>query len=118
MSKPANCISVKEGQDLLSHWVATRGNSLSSSSVGQDAHDVFFTLAELQEYLDYVKDESNKQGISNPGIRIFFGAYNESNNDRSTVFLAPTDSDDNNSGNNYNIDPFNRGGTGWPPNAY
>jgi hypothetical protein len=38
--------------------------------------------------------------------------------DKATVFLCATDGDNANSNNNYNLDPLNRGGTGWPPNAY
>lgn len=118
MSKPSKCITVKEAQDLHAHWLNTRGSNLLSSVIGQDSHDFFYTLEELQEFLDYVKDESAKQGISKPGIRIYLGAYNEIGNDRTTVFLTATDGESSSSSNNTSIEPLNRGTNGWPPNAY
>ena len=37
---------------------------------------------------------------------------------KATVFLNATESDDGNSANNYGIDPLNLGLGGWPPNAF
>ncbi len=39
-------------------------------------------------------------------------------NNKATVFLNATESDDGNSDNNYGIDPLNFGTGGWPPRTY
>lgn len=118
MGKPKNCISVSEAQALHRNWVNTRANVIKSALGYEDVRDVVFSLEELQEYLDYVKQESSDQGITNPGIRIYFSARNEVTNDKATVFMAPTNGFGSGSANNYNIDPYNKGQNGWPPNTY
>lgn len=119
MAKPKNCISVSEAKDLHSNWTNTRAievNRLVNEEV--DTRDFTFSVEDLQEYLDYIREESSKQRISNPGIRIYFAAYNETDNYKATVFLAPTTGVEKDSDNNYEIDPFNKGISGWPPNNY
>ncbi len=37
---------------------------------------------------------------------------------KATVFLNATESDDGNSANNYGVDPLNLGGGLWPPYNY
>jgi hypothetical protein len=118
MAKPQKCISVQEAKALYSNWISTRGASLASVLGSQDTSDVFFTVEELEEYLAYVKSESAKQNIAKPGIRIYFGAYDNKTSNKATVFLAPTDGNLTGSSNNYNIEPFNFGNGGWPPNIY
>ena len=118
MPKPKNCISVTEAKSLRSNWISSRAASITNSLGAQDASDFTFSLAEMEEFLAYVRDESTKQGISNPGIRVYFASYNSVKSNKATVFLAATDGDDENGTNNYNVDPLNRGGSGWPPNNY
>ena len=119
MAKPKNCISVSEAKNLHDNWTNTRAieaNRLVNEET--DTRDFTFSLDDLQEYIDYVREESSKQRVANPGIRIYFAAYDELYNDKATVFLAPTTGVEKDSDNNYEIDPFNRGIGGWPPNAY
>ncbi|MDC8004665.1 hypothetical protein POV27_11440 [Aureisphaera galaxeae] len=118
MSKPENCISVQDAKDMQSNWMSTRAVDIAKAEGHQDTCAVTFNIADLQEYLDYVLQESKKQKIEEPGIRIYFAAYDNDDSDRSTVFLCPSMSDEGDSDNNYNIDPLNRGQGGWPPNAY
>ena len=80
--------------------------------------------------MNYVKERSAEQGVKNPGIRIYFGAYPKSSIRKSyaTVFLAPTkerstpiESEDESSvkpDNNYEIDPLNESTGGMPPVTY
>ena len=117
MAKPANCISVSDARDLYNQWQSTR-ETLIHASYAQDPSDFTFSLSEIQEFIDYVKDESAKQGILKPGIRIYFGARQASLTTAATVFLAPTNGTSGTSPNNYNIDAFNWGQSGWPPNNY
>ncbi|MEZ4794841.1 MAG: hypothetical protein R2773_05090 [Flavobacteriaceae bacterium] len=118
MAKPSKCISVAEARALQSNWMATRAADIQKVQGINDTRDFTFSVNDLQEFLDYVQQESSKQGIANPGIRIYFGAYGEASGGKATVFLAATDGTDGDSGNNYDIDPLNRGINGWPPNAY
>ncbi|MEX0997756.1 MAG: hypothetical protein WDZ45_11960 [Flavobacteriaceae bacterium] len=118
MSKPSKCISVDAARALQDNWVATRQPEIDRTLGYTDAREVFYSVEELEEFLNYVKEESKKQGITNPGIRIYFSAYNDAKSNKATVFLAPTVSDDKNSDNNYSIEALNEGGQGWPPKSY
>lgn len=118
MSKPLKCISVEKARTLQDNWVETRQQGIVNSLGYQDSREVFYSLEEIQAYLNYVKQESKKQGITAPGIRIYFGAYNDETSNKATVFLAPTVSDDKNSENNYTLDAFNFGHAGFPPKNY
>ncbi len=119
MGKPAKCISVSEARNLQDKWVATREPALTSSLGEQDCREVLFSVSDLEEFLTYVKEESKKQGITNPGIRIYFGAYDTHTSNKATVFLSPTKNvSDSSTENNYSIDSFNTGTSGNPPTAY
>lgn len=118
MAKPANCISVTEARTLQTNWRSTRAVEIEAAQGSKDACDFVFSVDELQEFIDYVKDLSTKQGINSPGIRVYFAAYDDDQSDKATVFLAPTKDVTADADNNYSIDPLNRGQTGWPPNNY
>lgn len=128
MAKPKKCISVEEAKKQQDEWIRTRGKDIERGEGYEDTREFWYSLEELQEYLNYVKEKSAEQGVKNPGIRFYLGAYPKSENKKSysTIFLAPTkeapgetesageDSDT----NNYEIDPFNTIGSGWPPMDY
>ena len=129
MAKPKKCISPKEARELHDEWTSKRGNQTKKSLGHEDARDFWWSLDELQEYLDYVKEESKKQGVKKPGIRVYLGTYTKEKckhkKGLSTVFFAPTGAKPGGLGkdgaddpNNYDIDAFNFGGGGWPPNKY
>ncbi len=119
MAKPDKCISVNEAKALQNNWETTREPAITAMRNGtQDMSDFMWSLDELQEYLDYVKQESKKAGCNNPGIRVFLGAYNDNNSTNTTVFFAPTETDQIGADNNYDIEPFNFGTGGWPPTKY
>lgn len=118
MAKPEKCISVAKARELQNNWISTRAVHVERGQGGADQREVIFSLAELEEYLEYVKSESAKQGVKSPGIRVYFAAYNNDDSKKATVFLAPAKGTDVNADNNYEIDPFNWGHGGWPPNNY
>lgn len=118
MSKPAKCISVAEAKELCNNWVKTRASVLEQSSGAQDACDFMYSVSELEEFLAYVKSKSEEQGISDPGVRIHFAAYDNDESDKATVILAPTKGTTANAPVNYDIEPMDRSTTGWPPNNY
>ena len=118
MAKPKNCISVEKARALQNNWISTRAVHIERGHGAADQREVIFSLTDLEEYLKYVKDESEKQGIKSPGIRVYFAAYDTNDSDKATVFLAPAKGVDVNAENNYDVDPFNFGTGGWPPNNY
>lgn len=123
--KPPKCISVDQARELQNRWVNSRGKQIERGQGYKDTREFWFSLEELQEYLDYVREESQKQGAVNPGIRVYFGAYPPGKFNRtksySTVFLAPTKDVTNSpttTENNYDIDPLNESSGGVPPTVY
>ncbi|HSI68929.1 MAG TPA: hypothetical protein VK941_01765 [Gillisia sp.] len=130
MKKPAKCISVEEAKKQQEQWVDTRGKEIERGGKYKDTRDFWYSLDELQEYLDYVREKSKEQGVTKPGIRFFLGAYPAGvNKGYSTIFLAPTkekvsavagetELEEEKDLNNYDIEPFNTIGTGWPPSIY
>ena len=118
MTKPKNCIPVADAKALQKNWNDNQAKDIERVMGSKDVCAVTFNIDQLQQFIDYVKSESTKQSIGNPGIRVYFAAYNDTVSDKATVFLNATDSDDANSANNYKIDPLNRGNGGFPPNAY
>lgn len=127
MPRPPKSITVEKARELQDDWKQSRAKEIENGQGYQDTREFWYSLEELQEYLDYVKEESNRQNVKKPGIRIYFASYPKSNEKKSyaTVFLAPTKeasadgseasgSDD----NNYEIDPLNHGHGGEPPNNY
>lgn len=115
MSKPSNCITVAEARQLQDNWVATRAVDIERALGSEDTREFLFSVAELEQFLAYVKAGS---GSMNPGIRIYFGAYDNATSDKATVFLAPTNGITAGSPNNYNLEPLNRSISGFPPKNY
>jgi len=128
MEKPKKCISVEGAKALQIKWQESRAKDIDLAQGYQDTREFWYSVEELQEYLNYVKEKSTEQGVKNPGIRIYFGAYPKSSIKKSysTVFLAPTkersapaeDETSVNAVNNYDIEPLNESSGGMPPFTY
>ena len=126
--KPSKCISVEEARGLQKDWKASRGEEIKKAQGYEDTCDFWYSVEELEEYLNYVKEKSKEQGINKPGIRIYFASYPKKENGKSysTVFLAPTKeknsaelaADNELFENNYNIEPLNTVTGGKPPKEY
>lgn len=115
---PSKCITIQQAEDLQNNWVATREVAIRKAIGKQDTREFRFSVAELEQFLAYVKENSTLQGISDPGIRIYFGAYNTDSNPYATVFLAPTKGVSADFDNNYTILPLNKLSGGIPPRIY
>jgi len=129
IQRPKKCITENEARELHDNWCAKREKRLTKKLGFEDAREFHWSVAELEEYLAYVKQESTKQGIKDPGIRVYLGAYPKKKckmgKGLSTVFFAPTGSrpgaggkDGGDPENNHGIAPFNFGQTGHPPKNY
>lgn len=115
MTKPKNCIKVTDARQMHQNWIKTRGNQLDVVVGSVDKREFLFSLEEMQEFLNYVKTNTNGQEA---GIRIYFAAYDEKNKGEATVFLAPTLGIGPTAENNYDLEPLNKGVCGNPPKAY
>ncbi len=129
VKKPKKCIKVEEAKELQKVWCDTRAPEINECMGFEDTREFHWSVKELMKYLKYVKQQSKKQGIKDPGIRVYFGSYPKSkcpdSKGYSTVFLAPTGSkprasgkDFDNEPNNYSIEPYNWGNSGNPPKVY
>ena len=127
--QPKKCISVEEAKELQQNWCDHRAHHLHKCLGHEDSREFWWSVEELEEYLAYVKAESASQGIENPGIRVYFGAYSSKKcrhgKGLSTLFFAPTGArgkslgkGDKSDPNNYDIAPLNRGGGDYPPSDY
>lgn len=134
--RPQKCISVEKARKLQDDWKESRGKEIENGQGYEDTREFWYSVDELQEYLDYVREKSEEQGVKKPGIRIYFAAYPKSNEKKSysTVFLAPTkektstqafsmsadsiENPEDDNENNYDIDPINDGAGGIPPTNY
>ncbi len=127
--RPEKCIDEKQARELHNEWCCTRTPHIDKCMDFEDKREFWWSLEELQDYLKYVKKQSKKQGIKDPGIRIYFGAYPKEkckmNRGYSTVFLAPTGTLPGEEGkgfgsspNVYSIAPFNHGSAGDPSPIY
>jgi len=126
MANPIKCITVEKARELQNVWKNSRGKEIERAQKYVDTREFLYSLDELQEYLDFVREKSTEQGVSNPGIRIYFAAYPNvgSQKSYSTVFLSPTYSVGTEENleetveNNYTIDPLNHSSGGVPPQEY
>lgn len=116
MSKPSNCITVAQARQLQNNWIATRAVDIEVAMGFPDAREFLFSVAELQQFLDYIKAGSSFG--AQPGVRIYFAAYDNVANDKATVFLAPTLGVTAGSPNNYSLEPLNKSISGFPPQNY
>ncbi len=123
-------ISVEKARELQKNWIENQGTAIDKAIGTTDVRDFLFDLEELQDYINVVRDQSREQGISNPGLRIYFAAYGDDQERRATIFLQATkdlkssvqqaDSfqDDEGAEDNLEIRPLNTVQGGFPPIDY
>ncbi|MCP9199802.1 hypothetical protein MKO06_07795 [Gramella sp. GC03-9] len=131
MEKPKKCISRSEAGNLSKTWWNSRGEAIKGAIKHEDVCAVNFSIAELEEYIAYVKE--NSEDTEGAGISIWLGSYPKDDEKvpkkkrgYSTVFLSPTKKkatgtyteDENDFEENEDIDPYNDGQGVWPPGIY
>ncbi len=128
MKRPVKCVTVEKARELQKEWKISRGKEIERGQKYEDTREFFYSVDELQEYLDYVRAKTEEQGLKDPGIRIYLGAYPKSAKEKSysTIFFVPTsrklsvseNTEEETDENNYDIDPLNHGSGGIPPTSY
>ncbi len=91
---PQQLISVETAKSLNSNYNAKRAD-LHLKAIGkEDANAVWYSLEELENYIEYIKSEGEQQGLSIDGIRFYLGVYPETETNGkagyTTIFLSPT----------------------------
>ncbi|CAH8282921.1 hypothetical protein EV196_11522 [Mariniflexile fucanivorans] len=133
--KPKNVISVKEAKVLNDNWTLYRKAAVDSAAQKQgrkeDDRSTYWSLTDIENYLEFAKNESDSLGYQMTGIRVYLGVYgkdaDESKKDLTTMFIVPTGSKSKASSLNLNFigndedvpggSPLNRGtggGGGYP----
>ncbi|WP_300566905.1 hypothetical protein [Flavobacterium sp.] len=92
--KPKQLISVEKAKELNGNYNSKRAD-LHSKAIGkEDANAIWYSLEELENYIEYVKSEGEQQGYAVDGIRFYLGVYSEvegkGKSGYTTIFLSPT----------------------------
>lgn len=86
--QPAQLITVEKAKELNQNF------NLLRLTASEDANAVWYSLEELQNYINYIKNEGNQKGYIVDGIRFYLGVYplTEPNGKAgyTTIFLSPT----------------------------
>ncbi|SDX60250.1 hypothetical protein SAMN05444411_10726 [Lutibacter oricola] len=126
--KPNGLITNKQADKLEEAYKANQhkaiNNFLSQNGINViDNREVWFSLEELENYIEYVKQESKKQNLEDLGIRVYFGAkMNEKKEMKSTIFFYPTHNSATRAAaenfNSYGIQGLNYGSSGDPVDEF
>src|SRR5690606_32961524 len=91
--KPKKCISVKEARKLEKNYVETIEKTLKKELGCEECREFWWSLEEIEEYIDYVKSEAKDKGYKNLGLRFYLGHYGKvksKHEEQTTMFIAPT----------------------------
>lgn len=132
--QPSQLITHDLAVELSERYHESRAELISKSILKDDVTAVWYSIEELENYLNYVKNQGAEKGIDVTGIRLYLGVYpNDSSYKEkaglTTIFLTPTkkreatinvESSRTDQYSEENIDaielqPLNYGGIGRPP---
>lgn len=91
--KPKKCISVKEARQLEKNYVETIEKTLKKELGCEECREFWWSLEEIEEYIDYVKREAKEKGYNDLGLRFYLGHYGKEKSkdtEQTTLFIAPT----------------------------
>ncbi|WP_248723067.1 hypothetical protein [Seonamhaeicola sp. ML3] len=98
--KPKGVITVAQAKELNDNWTKFRKpvlDSITQQMVGKDDYrSAWWSLKDVEDYIAYIKQETQNDGETFTGLRVYFGVYGESisadKKDLSTIFIVPTGS--------------------------
>lgn len=126
-------ITNEKAKELNECYKAKQNEGFGAENDSNFTCSSWYSLQDLEGYINYVKEEAAKKKISVDGIRFYFGVYPADYKDKdkagqNTLFMCPTTSssgfsaDDGNDGNSEDITgihAMNYGSGGNPPkNSY
>ncbi len=96
--KPKGVISVEQATILSDNWTRYRKAAVDSAAQAQgreqDDRSVFWSLEDVQQYLEYAKHYSDSLGYRMTGIQVYLGVYGKEagpeKSNLTTMFMAPT----------------------------
>jgi hypothetical protein len=123
--KPKQLITNDFAKQLTGNYTASRP-AFAKGTNKIDANAVWYSLAELENYINYIKTEGKQKGYNVDGIRLYYGVYPENYIEQkkaglTTIFLSPTGAKknakilQNSHGDIMELLPMNYGGLGNPP---
>jgi hypothetical protein len=93
--KPTQLISKDAAKELHTNYERTRASVIEKAIGREDANATWYSLKELENYINYIKNTGKQKGYNVDGIRFYFGVYPDNEKDQSkaglsTIFLVPT----------------------------
>ena len=133
--EPKQLITKEIAKTLNTNYNTKRANVINASIQREDANAIWYSLEELENYINYIKNEGKNKGYEVNGIRMYLGVYPETTEyaekqGMTTIFLSPTGNKvplsegnfltnttatDKNTNDIEEINPLNYGSMGNPP---
>lgn len=91
--EPTQLIKSEKAKELNRNYIQSRHRLISGSIGKEDANAAWYSLKELENYINYIKKEGKSKGYKVDGIRFYLGAYPNDNSvegNMTTIFLTPT----------------------------
>lgn len=123
MGAPTQLITQEFAMELNQNYINERSNIIRNAIGYDDANAIWYSIDELQNYIDYVKAQATSMGYIADGIRLYLGVYpdNPEYGDKSkmtNIFLCPTGYVEGGTPQGFDIEeiqPMNGGTMGNPP---
>lgn len=123
--KPSGVITQEKAMELSAAWSTKNSNLFSKSNntkFSDEVQSLWWSLEDLRNYLEFAENEAQEKGYNMTGVRVYFAAYPEKDN-QSTLFFAPTGHEAVSKASSLNINffvkesdipvpPLNEGGNG------
>ncbi len=77
LERPTQLITRKFAKDLHLNFMKYRASIIAKYIQKEDANAVWFSVEELENYIQYIKEKGERTGYDVNGIRVYFGVYPE-----------------------------------------
>ncbi|MEN3322178.1 hypothetical protein VP395_00430 [Mariniflexile soesokkakense] len=96
--KPKGVITVEKAKELNANWTLHRKAAVDSAAQkqgrNQDDRSTYWSLKDIENYLDYAKNQADSLGYQMTGVRVYLGVYGknagQTKKDLTTMFIVPT----------------------------